>query len=156
MGDVGSQNLLELSLMRFFNVIPEKFPPYAFSSNGEPLHSEKNELVRLISLHWLSSHYIVPVLEQESFESMLGNYLSGNLNDNVWAETSDDTPSILKAVLFAVAALSAKYNQSLYLPDFYYHLVRSAIDASDNTASFEFLLANTLLVFSFPVWLIHM
>ena len=131
--------------MRHFNIIPERFPPY-LSKNSLSLYRRKEQLLSIISSHWDSSHHVFPLLKQESFGSMVEKFLEKHKDSSVSAETVDETPFALKALLFAVAALSARYNRPKDEADFYYFSARAAISASEDVHSFEFLLASTILV----------
>lgn len=134
-----------LGNMRFFNLIPEKFPPYSIWRNGAPF-ADLNDLRRLFELHWESSHYIVPVLEERACRYLFRHFLSKHSDHHVVPESHIGAPPILKGILFAVAALSAKYNDEGDRADLYYELACVAIAASHNSMSFEYLVVNTLLV----------
>ena len=135
--------------MRFLNIIPEKFPPYSIRRNG-PRCADLNDLSRLCDIHWNSSYYFVPILEEQPFRDMFQQFLSKQADHQVVPENNDGAPSIVKGILFAVAAFSAKYNLETELAQSYYEFARIAISAWPKSASFEYLLANTFLVCSFP------
>jgi hypothetical protein len=143
MGLFRSHDRLRPGNMRFFNIIPEKFPPYSIWRDGVPC-ADLNDLSRLFDLHWESSHYIVPVLEEQACRYMFQLFLSQHSDHHVVHDNHVGAPPILKGILFAVAALSAKYNDEGASADFYYELARTAIAASHNSASFELLESQTL------------
>ena len=145
MGVIEHRDPLRPSTMRFSNIIPERFPPDP-TSNTYPTCADKDELSYFFSCHWNSSHHFVPVLEEQCCTYMFQKIMPKISGPNVFANEDSDVRPILKAILFAVAAWSAKYLNDVYRSKVYYNLARTAIDASENIASFEYLLANTLLV----------
>ena len=150
MGVVQSYETLGPNTINFGRIIPERFPPYSFPMNKFPLAANKCELARLFDLHFKSSLWVAPVLEEHSCRSMLQKSLSKK-DDAFWFadDDDDDAPPIVKAMVFAVAALSTTHNENQNDADFYFHLARISVEKSGNVESFEFVLANTLLVCSF-------
>ena len=77
---------------------------------------------------------------------MFQHFLSEQPGHHLFPDNYVGAPPIVKGILFAVTALSAKHNDEGSHADFYYELARTAIAASNNSVTFEYLLANTLLV----------
>ena len=143
-----SEEIHSESKMRLFNIIRENIPPYSTGCKG--LCAPKAELSSLISCHWRSSHHLVPLLEQHAFEPMVNMFLEEYKDTDVVSAETFDGVAALRALVFAVAALSARYNAGKDKAEFYYHLASTAISVAENTASYEFLLATTFLVCELP------
>jgi len=131
----------------FGGIIIEKLPPYTDPNSDGDLLALKKELKEIINLHFTSSHYLVPVLEEKSFGRMFRKICDKQSARHLSADESDGIPAVLKAIVFAVAALEMRHrDMKKCTTQFYFALARKYVERSPGTGSFEFLLANTLLV----------
>jgi len=138
-GEVFNDTQGSSELLRICNFVAEQFPPYKFQNPG-PVTAEQVD--ELIVFYFRSQYSVVPIVEERDVRTLFAKFSS---------ETS--TSPAIKAIIFAIAALSAnsrKYGASgeyfCALGEWCYGYARHALSDEPNDAQFEYLLAATLLV----------
>lgn len=130
-------------LLRISNFVAEQCPPYTFRWVSQGVQSISPQLVDdLIVFYFRCGYSVLPISQEQDIRTLYTLYCS------------DAIPSpTIHAIIFAIAALSAKSRKCSYSGEWYgdvaewcYGTARNALSGESNDAQFEYLFASTLLV----------
>jgi hypothetical protein len=138
-------------VIRVYNIIPEKSPAFDILTGWSgTLRVNRAVMVTFFELYWReqpsSAHPHFPILDQAACRLMFRVALSEIRDDSMVVDGNHGTPAVIKGMLFAISALSARYNNSKGLADFCFRCACRTINYIPNTSSVECVLLNTLLV----------
>jgi hypothetical protein len=134
-----------------YNMFPDNFAPANVPRTiDNRLVADRAEMEMLFELYWKSSHTHFPILTENVCRQMFYAFISRCQDPAVSVDDNNFAPLLGRRLVFAIVALSAKYNLSEDKANIYFLFASKPINNIANHHCLEYLLLNTLLVRFLP------